>query len=145
MLYRGGDERGFTLIEVVTAIVILGLIGAAATHLVLRLTSSRDTMIRYEQVSLAARTAAEHVWDLFAQASDGPPLQCLEASDEPPPGTAFVPVDENFQFAFRCEPFVESDDDEPSDTLYRVHVWLRRAADGADVGAFQMLALIGGY
>lgn len=140
---RFGDERGFTLLEVVMAIVVLGIVGAAATHLVIRITSPRDLTIRYEQRSLAARMAAEQIWELFALSPDDRPEQCLSASDDPPPQESFVALDVNYSFAFRCQPFEENE--QVSDELYRVWVWVQRSSDGELVGAFNMLALLGGY
>ena len=141
--YSRTDERGFTLTEVVLAMVVLGIVGAAATNLVLRLTSPREATIRYEQRSLAARMAAEHVWDLFAHSQDDPPEECLPPSDDPPPQHSFAALDANYEVAFRCGPYEE--DGEVSEELYRVWVWVRRSSDGELVGAFNMLALVGGY
>lgn len=145
-----GKNRGFTLIEVLVSVIILGIVGVAATHLVLRLTAPRVLTVRYEQVSLAARTAAEQIWDLFAQVrvapnlpAPPPPAACLPPSDDPPADGDFGPIDANIEFAFRCVPFEE--DDEVSDTLYQVRVWLRRTSDKQEVGKFDMLALLGGY
>jgi len=137
----GLDERGFSLVEVVASVVMLGIVGAAATYLVIRLTEPRELTIRYEQRSLAARIAAEQIWDLFAQSPDSPPNQCLPFSEEPP--ESFETLDANFKYAFRCWNYVENG--QASETLYRVRVWLQRASDGEIVGAFDMLALLGGY
>lgn len=137
------SEGGFTLVEVVVAIVILGIVGAAATHLVIRLSSTREATIRYEQRSLVARMAAEKVWDLFAQSSDHLPEQCLERTAEPPSPGSFEPLDVNYSIAFQCEKYAENG--QVSDLLYRVYVWVSRSTDGELVAEFPMLALIGGY
>lgn len=143
-----GNWRGFTLVEVLVSVIILGIIGVAATNLVLRLTAPRETTVRYEQVSLAARTAAEQIWDMFAQVpatEKSPPDICLPPSNQPPADVDFLhQIDENFEFAARCAEF-EEDGQPKSDTLYRVHVWLRRTNDHVVVGEFEMLALLGGY
>jgi len=136
-------ERGFALVEVLTAIVVLGVVGVATTHLLLRLMASRETTIRYEQHSLAARAAAEQIWNMFAAEAASPPEACLPPADQPPPAEAFVPIDVNYDFAFRCQPYVE--DGKPSDLLFHVRVWLRRSRDGTVEDPFDMLALVGGY
>lgn len=141
-----GKGRGFTLVEVLVSVIILGIVGVAATNLVLRLMEPREATVRYEQVSLAARIAAEQIWDTFAQtppAGKKPPEACLPPSNDPPAPGDFKGLDENFEFAYRCTPFVE--DGHVSDTLYQVRVWLRRTSDDEEVGVFDMLALLGGY
>lgn len=139
---RGGQE-GVALVEVLMAIVMLGIVGVATTYLLLRLMAPRETAMRYEQQSLAARAAAEQVWDMFAADATAPPDACWPPANEPPPREAFMPIDVNYDFAFRCWPYVE--DGEPSDTLFQVRVWLRRTRDDTIEDPFEMLALLGGY
>lgn len=136
-------EQGFTLVEVLMAIIVLGMIGVATTHLLLRLMAPRETTIRYEQESLAARAAAEQIWNMFAADPDSPPEACWPPADEPPPEAAFTAIDVNYDFAFRCQPYVE--DGKESDKLFQVRVWLRRSRDGMMEDPFEMLALVGGY
>lgn len=152
------DERGFTLVEVVLSIVILGIVGAAATNLVIRLTKPREEIVEYEQVSLAARMAAETIWELFSTESLDKLLNewCAPSGEGTPADNHFHNLYETvsegeggqqvsnvkYKFAFRCSKPPGSD---PASKLYQVYVWLKRTSDGKDIAQFPMLARLGGY
>lgn len=138
-MYLG--ERGLTLVEVLASIVVLGVIGIASTNLVLRVISMREAALRTEQQSVAARAAAEHIWDLFARDDKERPADCLPFSDDRPSPDEYKVLDDNFDFAFWCQEY------EDSAELFQVRVWLSpRDPENPDVPEpFDMLALIGGY
>lgn len=155
------DERGFTLIEVIVAIVILGIVGASVTYLVIRLTSTREKIVQSEQSSLAARMAAERIWELFAQSPDaagsewcpGPIQNSAEPSDD-----QFRDLYESagggngnqangmvFRFACQSEPYWTGSEEDDGSKLHRVRVWVKRTSDGVPIAEFFMLAREGGY
>lgn len=141
------EEQGFTLVEVLTSIVVLGLIGVAATYLMLRLTRPIEATLRYEQQSLAANAAADRIWGLFRADDDKPPAQCdMQWQPEDPdwkPNGPWAHIDVNYDFTFRCVGYPEGNG--VSDRLFVVRVWLRRKRDGHIEEPFEMLALVGGY
>lgn len=138
-----GGQAGFTLVEVLTAIVVLGVVGAAVTYLFLRLTGPLEATVKYEQLSLAANAAADRIWGLFREDEANPPSTCFAPLQDVEPDGPWERVDVNYSFTFRCTGYPE--DDGPSDQLYVVQVWLRRERDGQVEEPFEMLALVGGY
>ena len=143
-------ERGFTLIEVVASMLVLAMVGAAATFMVLRLNIPREFMIQYEQRSLAARAAAEEIWALFSDVDKGPvecPLEEIWPPEGPSERAEYVNLggdDENgYSYTFRCRPFENIMSDDPN-RLFEVQVWLKRNKDDKIVDEFGMYARLGG-